>query len=107
MPRDSDLTPDLTRDPTASRLRAPPMDEAATKPCERCSTQNPGAANFCFHCGWPFGREALPAAPPVAEPPDPFADWSESTERVQIDNERAREDIRARLEELAQEAADS
>jgi hypothetical protein len=83
------------------------MPDAATKPCERCSTQNPGAANFCFHCGWPFGREALAAAPPVAEPPDPFADWSESTDRVEIDNDRAREDIRARLEELAQEAADS
>jgi hypothetical protein len=82
------------------------MAEAGTKPCERCSTQNPGAANFCFHCGWPFGRAPL-AAPPVAEPQDPFADWSDSTERVDLNNDRAREDIRARLEQLAQEAADS
>jgi hypothetical protein len=82
------------------------MAEAATKACERCNTQNPGAANFCFHCGWPFGREPL-APPPVAEPQDPFADWSDSTERVDLDNEQAREDIRARLEQLAQEAAES
>jgi hypothetical protein len=82
------------------------MPEVATKPCERCTTQNPGAANFCFHCGWPFGRAPL-AQPPLAEPQDPFADWSDSTERIDIDNERAREDIRARLEELAREAAES
>ena len=82
------------------------MAEAATKPCERCGTQNPAASNFCFHCGWPFGRAPL-APPPVAEPKDPFADWSESTERIELNNEQAREDIRARLEELAREAEES
>ena len=82
------------------------MADAATKACERCKTQNPAGANFCFHCGWPFGREPL-APPPVAEPQDPFADWSDATERVDLDNEQAREDIRARLAELAQEAEES
>jgi len=82
------------------------MADAATKACERCKTQNPAGANFCFHCGWPFGREPL-APPPVAQPQDPFADWSDATERVDLDNEQAREDIRARLAELAQEAEES
>ena len=65
------------------------MADAATKACERCKTQNPAGANFCFHCGWPFGREPL-APPPVAQPQDPFADWSDATERVDLDNEQAR-----------------
>jgi len=84
------------------------MDEAATKPCERCSTQNPGGANFCFHCGWPFGHAPL-APPPVAAPEaeDPFADWSENTEPIELDDDKAREDVRARLEELAREAEES
>src|SRR5205823_12342460 len=82
------------------------MADAATKACGRCKTQIPAGANFCFHCGWPFGREPL-APPPVAEPQDPFADWSDATERVDLDNEQAREDIRARLAELAQEAEES
>jgi pSer/pThr/pTyr-binding forkhead associated (FHA) protein len=74
------------------------MAEASTKSCDRCGTPNPGAANFCFHCGWPFGRPVL-APPPVAVPvPEPVED-SPMTERVEIANPAA-EELRAKLEEL-------
>jgi pSer/pThr/pTyr-binding forkhead associated (FHA) protein len=76
------------------------MAEAETKPCGRCGTPNPGGANFCFHCGWPFGRPPLaPApAPPAREEPSP--DSSLMTERIEIANPAA-EELRAKLEEIA------
>src|SRR2546423_581637 len=78
-------TPRLMESPSFW-ARAGKARSAREKPCERCGTQNPGASNFCFHCGWPFGRAPL-APPPVEEPKDPFADWSESTERVELNIE--------------------
>jgi len=76
------------------------MAEAETKPCGRCGTPNPGSANFCFHCGWPFGRP--PLAPTPAPPPreESASDPSLMTERIEIQNPAA-EELRAKLEELA------
>src|SRR5213082_3400787 len=100
MPRHSRFPLHLTTDPSASTLRNPvPMADGATKPCDRCGTPNPGGANFCFHCGWPFGRAPL-APPPVAEPA-PEEDWSALTERIEVSSEQTAEDLRARLDELA------
>src|SRR4051794_12764444 len=91
---------DLTRDPAASTLRALSMPEAETKSCGRCGTPNPGTANFCFHCGWPFARPPLAPAPAPPAREERASDLSPMTERIEIKNPAA-EELRAKLEELA------
>ena len=45
-----------------------PAAAPAEKPCSSCGASNPPAAKFCFDCGTPFAKKALP---PESKPPEP------------------------------------
>ena len=55
----------------AADIAAPP---APARCCPICQTMNPGHAQFCTHCGFPFAAPVRPVQPqPAAVPPPPPA----------------------------------